>query len=110
MTRRLIPFRVLRALLVLLVLLASALLAASLWQQRSRISTDELLERAKAHDVQIVRDSWGVPHIFGAHDSDVAFGLGYAHSEDDYPTVPDATLATSQPPTVRPAPRPCSAT
>lgn len=83
----------LRALLILLGVAVLALLAASLWQQRERVSTDELLERAKAHDVRIVRDSWGVPHIFGAKDSDVAFGLGYAHAEDDYATIQDVTLA-----------------
>ena len=46
----------------------AGLLAASLWQQRERIDTAELLERAKAYDARIVRDSWGVPHIFGARD------------------------------------------
>lgn len=86
-------FRALRALLILLVLALLALLAASLWQQRARISTDELVERAKIHDVRIVRDTWGVPHIFGAKDTDVAFGLGYAHAEDDYVTIQDVTLA-----------------
>ena len=93
MTHRSITFRLLRALLVLIVLLACALLAASLWQQRDRVSTAELLERAKTHDVSIVRDSWGVPHVFGARDSDVAFGIGYAHAEDDYATIQDVTLA-----------------
>lgn len=83
----------LRALLILLGVAVLALLAASLWQQRERVSTDELLERAKAHEVRIARDSWGVPHIFGAKDSDVAFGLGYAHAEDDYATIQDVTLA-----------------
>ena len=93
MTHRSITFRLLRALLVLIVLLACALLAASLWQQRDRVSTAELLERAKTHDVSIARDSWGVPHVFGARDSDVAFGIGYAHAEDDYATIQDVTLA-----------------
>ena len=83
----------LRALLILLGVAVLALLAASLWQQRERVSTNDLLERAKAHDVRIVRDTWGVPHIFGAKDSDVAFGLGYAHAEDDYATIQDVTLA-----------------
>ena len=31
----------------------------------------------------IERDQWGVPHIYGNRDSDVAFGLAYAHSQDD---------------------------
>lgn len=37
--------------------------------------------------VRIVRDTWGVPHIFGERDADAAFGLAYAHAEDDFPTI-----------------------
>ena len=32
--------------------------------------------------VEIVRDNADVPHIFGAADTDVFFGLGYAHAQD----------------------------
>ncbi|MCB1341924.1 MAG: penicillin acylase family protein, partial [Pseudooceanicola sp.] len=32
--------------------------------------------------VEIVRDHADVPHIFGASDADVFFGLGYAHAQD----------------------------
>lgn len=32
--------------------------------------------------VEIVRDTAAVPHIFGATDEDVFFGLGYAHAQD----------------------------
>ncbi len=32
--------------------------------------------------VEIVRDHANVPHIFGATDTDVFFGLGYAHAQD----------------------------
>ena len=32
--------------------------------------------------VEIVRDTAAVPHIFGASDEDVFFGLGYAHAQD----------------------------
>lgn len=93
MPRRSTTLRLLRALLLLLALVLIGLLAASLWQQRERIDTAELLERAKAYDARIVRDSWGVPHIFGARDRDVAFGFGYAHAEDDYATIQDVTMA-----------------
>jgi acyl-homoserine-lactone acylase len=31
-----------------------------------------------------VRDAWGVPHIFGKTDADVAYGLAQAHAEDDF--------------------------
>ena len=40
----------------------------------------------------IIRDDWGIPHIFGKKDSDTAFGLAYAHSEDDFKTMHDLLL------------------
>lgn len=33
-------------------------------------------------EARIVRDGYGVPHIYGATDADVAFGFGYAQAED----------------------------
>jgi len=39
------------------------------------------------YQVSILRDTWGVPHVFGKTDPDVAFGLAYAHSEDDFLTI-----------------------
>lgn len=44
-------------------------------------------EPARAYDVRIVRDRWGVPHIFGRTDADVAYGIAYAHAEDDFATL-----------------------
>ena len=31
---------------------------------------------------RIIRDRYGVPHIYGLTDADVAFGFGYAQAED----------------------------
>ena len=45
------------------------------------------------YDVKILRDTWGVPHIFGVTDTDVAYGLAYAHAEDDFVTIQDSLLA-----------------
>ncbi|WP_425408725.1 penicillin acylase family protein [Hyphococcus sp.] len=42
---------------------------------------------AAAYDARIIRDAYGVPHIYGARDADAAFGLGYAHAEDDWETI-----------------------
>ncbi|MDA8924567.1 penicillin acylase family protein [Gammaproteobacteria bacterium] len=36
------------------------------------------------YDVQIHRDFWGIPHIKGKTDIDVAFGIGLSHAEDAY--------------------------
>jgi acyl-homoserine-lactone acylase len=39
------------------------------------------------YNVEIVRDSFGVPHIFGKTDADCAYGLIWAECEDDFNTV-----------------------
>ncbi|MEO2047844.1 MAG: acylase [Pirellulales bacterium] len=44
------------------------------------------------YDVRILRDDFGVPHIFGKTDADTAFGLAYAHAEDDFPTIVESLL------------------
>ncbi|MGB0366580.1 MAG: penicillin acylase family protein [Flavobacteriaceae bacterium] len=44
-------------------------------------------------DVEIVRDNFGVPHIFGKTDADVAYGLAWAHAEDDFKTIQQGYLA-----------------
>ncbi len=41
----------------------------------------------QAHDVTIVRDDWGLPHISGKTDADAVFGLLYAQAEDDFNRV-----------------------
>ena len=53
-----------------------------------------LIAKAARYHVRIVRDTYGVPHIFGMRDADVGFGIGYAHSEDDFATIQDVALAT----------------
>lgn len=37
--------------------------------------------------ISIVRDSFGVPHIFAPTDAEVAYGLAWAHAEDDFTTI-----------------------
>jgi acyl-homoserine-lactone acylase len=37
--------------------------------------------------IQIVRDSFGVAHIFAPTDAEVAYGLGWAAAEDDFNTL-----------------------
>ncbi len=38
-------------------------------------------------NVTIARDHWGVPHILGKTDADAAFGLAWAHAEDDFTNI-----------------------
>src|SRR5690348_14878637 len=41
----------------------------------------------QARDVTIIRDDWGIPHVFGKTDADAVFGLIYAQAEDDFNRV-----------------------
>ena len=40
------------------------------------------LALADAGDVEVLRDTWGIPHVFAAAEVDGFFGLGYAAAED----------------------------
>lgn len=43
--------------------------------------------------IEIVRDSFGVPHIFAPTDAEVAYGLAWAHAEDDFYTIQQSYMA-----------------
>ena len=44
-------------------------------------------QRNPNYNVEVVRDSFGVPHIFGKTDADCSYGLVYCACEDDFNTV-----------------------
>ena len=44
--------------------------------------------------IDIVRDSFGVPHIFAKTDPEVAYGLAWAHAEDNFETIQKSLLAS----------------
>ncbi|MBN7812624.1 acylase [Algoriphagus sp. H41] len=51
-------------------------------------TSDELGRwEAQAERVEIIRDDFGVPHIYGKSDADAVFGLLYAQCEDDFRRV-----------------------
>jgi acyl-homoserine lactone acylase PvdQ len=41
----------------------------------------------QAQQVTIIRDNWGIPHIYGKTDADAVFGLIFAQCEDDFNRV-----------------------
>ncbi len=43
--------------------------------------------QAQAENITIIRDDFGVPHIYGKSDADAVFGLLYAQCEDDFNRV-----------------------
>lgn len=53
-----------------------------------RFSKEEINRwEAQAKQVTIIRDNWGIPHIYGKKDADAVFGLLYAQCEDDFARV-----------------------
>ena len=43
--------------------------------------------QATAQRVTILRDKWGIPHVFGKTDADAVFGMVFAQAEDDFNRV-----------------------
>lgn len=73
-----------------LVLSAAALLLAGCPYTAPDMSA--YIPAPGTYDVEILRDTWGVPHIFGKTDADVGYGLAFAHCEDDFPTMQEGIL------------------
>lgn len=48
--------------------------------------------KAEAKQVTIIRDNWGIPHIYGKTDADAVFGLLYAQCEDNFQKVEENNL------------------
>ena len=71
----------------LLVIAALALSACSTQPAAAPESPELAAWKQRAQNVTIIRDDWGVPHIYGKTDADVVFGLMYAQAEDDFNRV-----------------------
>src|SRR5258707_1793433 len=41
----------------------------------------------QARRITIIRDDWGIAHVYGKTDSDAVFGAVYAQAEDDFSRV-----------------------
>ena len=67
-------------------LLVVVLFAGSCAQEPA-VSPEVAAWQARADRITIIRDDWGVPHIYGTTDADVVFGLMYAQAEDDFHRV-----------------------
>ena len=66
------------------VWLAALLLAVSACGPQVSSDPEVAGWEARAENVEIIRDDWGVPHIYASTDADAVFGLMYAQAEDDF--------------------------
>ncbi len=84
--------RLKRTALMTTCLLVMAGIGLTIWEPLGAASVSPPPKRD--YDVQIVRDGFGVPHINGKTDADAAYGLAYAHSEDDFSTLQEVIAMT----------------
>jgi acyl-homoserine-lactone acylase len=78
--------------LVLVILVAVIAVGLAVWEPLA--ASAQTAPAKRAYDVEIVRDAFGVPHINGKTDADVAYGLAYAHSEDDFGVLQEVVAMT----------------
>lgn len=73
----------LRLLLSLLFLILGVFIfsLAYLFHSKPKIKGDHSLEGLQS-EVKIIRDQWGVPHIFAQNEKDLFFGCGYVHAQE----------------------------
>lgn len=50
------------------------------------------LAQINPENITIVRDQWGIPHIYAKTDAEVAYGLAWATAEDDFNTMQEQML------------------
>ncbi len=68
------------------IILLLFFIPASLFAQQP--SSKEISRwQTESQNVTIIRDNWGIPHIYGKTDADAVFGLLYAQCEDDFKRV-----------------------
>ncbi len=81
------------ALILTLLMLAAA--GTYLLRQTGRppLAAPDARMQTLRGEVTIYRDAYGIPHIHGRNDPAVAFGLAYAHAEDDFPTIQGSLAA-----------------
>jgi acyl-homoserine-lactone acylase len=74
---------------IVVVLLALTLSACSTQPATAPAADSPELSawKKRAEGVTIIRDDWGIPHIYAKTDADVVFGLMYAQAEDDFNRV-----------------------
>lgn len=80
-----------------LVILFSVFLGVGIWLYHPHAeppAATDLSAAANAYDVEVIRDSWGVPHIYGKRNADVAFAVAYVNAQDDLETMLETIAAT----------------
>jgi acyl-homoserine-lactone acylase len=68
-------------------LLLIAIVMAGSCSPKPAVSSEVAAWQKRADGITIIRDDWGVPHVYGKTDADAVFGLMFAQAEDDFNRV-----------------------
>jgi len=72
--------------LALLLMVAAIFVCSALTSHAAPIPELQRWEQ-RARNVTIIRDDWGIAHVYGKTDADAVFGAIYAQAEDDFNRV-----------------------
>jgi acyl-homoserine lactone acylase PvdQ len=62
-------------------------LAATAFVSQAASNSEAARWEQEARNVTIIRDDWGIAHVYGKTDADTVFGTVYAQAEDDFNRV-----------------------
>jgi len=71
-----------------MVVIVAVLIGLMVWEPLAATHGEAPVAK-QAYRAEIVRDEFGVPHIYGKTDPDVAYGVAIAHAQDDFTTLQD---------------------
>jgi acyl-homoserine-lactone acylase len=74
-------------LLILVVAVVGAAMFGGFAHTRPPADLKKWIPPKAKYQVEILRDEFGVPHVFGKTDADCAYGLAWAECEDDFKTM-----------------------
>ena len=77
-----------KAFFTLLILLFAFTIHAQPFSAKEKMAWQK-----QANSIQIIRDHWGVPHIYANTDADAVFGMMYVQCEDYFSKVEDAIIS-----------------
>jgi len=69
------------------MLCISAAVGATGTAGQNERSQEQARWQRRAEHVHIIRDNWGIAHIYGKSDADAVFGMIYAQAEDDFTRI-----------------------
>jgi len=73
--------------LILILAMVGNAIQPSISNAQKFTALEKVRWEKQANQVTIIRDEWGIPHIYGKTDADAVFGLMYAQCEENFEQI-----------------------